>query len=69
MRAVIHFFNGIIGRSLRVVLGVTLIASGLLVLSGPGGAILAFVGLVPIGLGVRGRCLLEAIAARTVRTT
>jgi DUF2892 family protein len=68
MPTLIHFFNGAIGRALRVVLGVTLIGYGLLVLSGTGGAILGLVGVVPIGLGMWGRCLLEAVAPHTTRT-
>jgi Inner membrane protein YgaP-like, transmembrane domain len=68
MPTLIHFFNGASGRLLRVVLGVTLIGFGLLVLSGTSGAILALVGLVPIGLAMWGRCLLEAVVPRTTQT-
>lgn len=65
MAAVVQFMNGTAGRMLRAALGVVLIAYGLFGLGGVGGAVLAVVGLVPLALGVTGRCLLEPL----VRTT
>ena len=68
MSNLIQFFNGGFGRVLRVALGVALIWYGLLVLGGTAGAVVALIGLVPIGLGVWGRCLLELVPGRTART-
>ncbi len=68
MTNLIQFLNGAFGRLLRVALGVGLIWYGLLVLGGTAGAILAVVGLIPIGLGLSGRCLLELVASKTART-
>jgi len=68
MSNLIQFLNGAFGRVVRVALGVAFIWYGLLVLGGTAGAILAVVGLVPIGLGVRGRCLLELVANKTAGT-
>ena len=68
MSHLIQFLNGTAGRLLRVALGLALIWYGLIVLGGTAGAILAAVGLVPIGLGVWGRCVLELVAPKTTRT-
>lgn len=68
MLSLIHVLNGAVGRLLRVALGVALIGYGLVVLGGTAGVMLAAVGLVPIGLGVWGRCLLEVVARNTPRT-
>jgi Inner membrane protein YgaP-like, transmembrane domain len=68
MSNLIQFLNGAVGRLLRVALGVALIWYGLLVLGGTAGAILAVVGLVPIGLGLWGHCLLELVATETAHT-
>ncbi len=68
MSNLIEFLNGAVGRLLRVALGVALIWYGLFVLGGTAGAILALVGLVPIGLGLWGHCLLELVASKTART-
>ncbi|MDP2328560.1 MAG: DUF2892 domain-containing protein [Dehalococcoidia bacterium] len=65
MRALVSFMNGPIGRLARIGLGVALIAVGLGVVGGTGGMILAAVGLVPIALGVSGRCLLEFLAPKS----
>ena len=62
MSSLIHFMIGRVGRVLRIALGVALIWYGVVALGGTAGAILALVGLVPIGLGVWGHCLLELVA-------
>ncbi len=60
MSAFINFMNGGIGRSARIVLGLALIYVGLVTLGGgTTGYIVAAVGLVPIVLGVSGRCMVE----------
>ncbi len=68
MSNLIQFLNGAVGRLLRVALGIALIWYGLLALGGTAGAILAVVGLVPIGLGVWGHCLLELVPTKTAGT-
>lgn len=59
MSAFINFMNGGIGRAARIVLGLALIYVGLVTLGGTTGYIVAAVGIVPIILGVSGRCLVE----------
>ena len=59
MSAFINFMNGGIGRAARIVLGLALIYVGLVVLGGTTGYVVAAVGIVPIVLGISGRCLVE----------
>jgi len=54
----IKFMASTLGRATRVVLGLALIVLGLAVVGGPGGLILAIVGIVPIAAGVLDICLL-----------
>lgn len=61
MAALIAFMNGSWGRAIRIVLGVALIGYGLLSLGGTTGSIVAIVGVVPLAMGIWGRCLLELI--------
>jgi hypothetical protein len=61
VQALIDFMNGGLGRGARVVLGVALIALGLLVVRGTAGAVVAAAGLVPIVMGAWGHCLIEAV--------
>jgi hypothetical protein len=63
MTGFFSFMNGAFGRILRIVLGLALIWLGLL---GPmagttGGAIVAVIGVVPIIMGIWGRCLLQFV--------
>jgi hypothetical protein len=63
MTGFVSFMNGAFGRILRIVLGLALIWLGLL---GPmagttGGAIVAVIGVVPIIMGIWGRCLLQFV--------
>ena len=67
MTSIIGFMNAAIGRAVRFVLGVALIAYGLLVLGGTAGSVVAIVGLLPIGLALWGHCLLELVAPRAAR--
>ena len=48
-----------IGRAARVILGLALIALGTPLSTGHRGRVLAVVGLVPLAMGIWGRCLLE----------
>lgn len=59
MKRLIQFMNGVWGRAARVFLGLALIWYGLFALGGIAGAIIAVVGLLPIALGLAGRCALE----------
>ena len=67
MTSIIGFMNKAVGRALRFVLGVALIAYGLLVLGGTVGTVVAIVGLLPIALALWGHCLLELAAPRSPR--
>jgi len=69
MAGLVKFMNGTVGRILRVVLGLVVIALGVYIflnVAGMGGAIVGLVviiiGFVPIILGALGRCLLEPFA-------
>ncbi len=68
MQQFIYFMMGPWGRLVRIVLGLALIAYGLTVLGGTTWFVLAAVGLVPLGLGLSGRCVLEPFARRQPRT-
>lgn len=65
MSGIISFMNGGAGRALRIVLGVALIGYGLLGLGGSVGTVLAVVGLVPLVMGLWGRCLVELVSHQT----
>lgn len=60
MAGLIAFMNSTIGRILRIVIGLALIWAGLTQMSGIGGYIVAIIGLVPLILGLTGRCLLQS---------
>ena len=60
MESFVDWMSGPWGRLARVVLGLALIAAGLLVL-GTLGIVLIAVGLVPLGLGLSGRCVLRLL--------
>jgi len=55
--------NGTIGRIVRIVLGLALIWLGLLgpMAGSTGGVIVAVIGVVPIIMGIWGRCLLQFV--------
>ncbi len=62
MNGLIGFMNGGIGRAARIILGLALIALGILSIQGTAGIVVAIVGLVPLAMGIWGRCLLELVA-------
>ena len=65
MESLISFMNGMWGRVLRVLLGIGLIYVGLVSLGGnTSGIVVAIVGLLPIVMGLWGRCLLEFVFGR-----
>ncbi|MQC17457.1 MAG: DUF2892 domain-containing protein [Chloroflexi bacterium] len=61
MRMLVEFMNNPAGRLLRIALGVALIVAAFTAMSGAAQWAVAAVGLVPIGLGLSGRCLIELI--------
>lgn len=62
MGRLVHFMNLGVGRAVRVVLGVVLIVLGMGVMAASAaGIVVAIIGLVPIAMGLWGRCLLEFI--------
>ncbi len=67
MNALINFMNGTLGRIVRVVLGLALIYIGLALVGGTAGIIVAVIGLVPIAMGLYGRCLMEVVAPQPKR--
>jgi hypothetical protein len=52
-----QFMSSGLGRGLRIVAGIILIAVGLAVVGGTGGIVLAVIGLVPLLAGVFDVCL------------
>ena len=61
MSGLIKFMNSVTGRALRVVLGLVLIYLGLAVIGGTTGLVVAVIGLLPIAMGVWGKCLLQFV--------
>lgn len=55
--AFVTFMNSVAGRAVRIIAGIALIIVGLAVIGGTGGAIVAIVGLVPLGAGLANVCL------------
>lgn len=64
MTTFVEFMNGVLGRWLRVLLGMALVVYGMLVVGGATGAVIAVIGLLPISLGLWGHCLLEPFVPR-----
>ena len=58
--AFVNFMKGTVGRGLRIVAGIALVAIGLSS-GGSAGTVLAIVGLVPLGAGLAGFCLFAPI--------
>lgn len=66
MNGLIHFMNGGIGRVARIVLGLILVYLGLVTMgSSIAGYVVAAVGLLPIVMGIWGRCMLEFVFPQT----
>lgn len=59
MSAIAGIMNTMAGRAVRVLLGLVLIYVGLSMVGGTVGTVIAVVGIVPILLGLSGRCLTE----------
>jgi hypothetical protein len=65
MNGFVGFMQGWIGRLLRVVAGLALIAVGLFVMQGAWGYVVA-VGLIPLFAGIVGICLLAPLFGYTL---
>ena len=66
MNGLIGFMNGGIGRATRIILGLALIALGILSIQGTVGTVVAVIGLVPLVMGIWGRCLLEVVSPKPI---
>jgi hypothetical protein len=64
-----QFMASGLGRGLRIVAGIILIAVGLAVVGGTGGIVLAVVGLVPLLAGVFDVCLLAPLFGAPLKGT
>ena len=62
MQQVITLMNGLGGRAARVLLGAMLIAAGVGGVGGVVGGVVAIIGVVPLAMGIWGRCLVELVA-------
>jgi hypothetical protein len=61
------FMASAAGRGLRIVVGLALIAYGLLAVHGTTGTVLALVGLVPLALGAFNICILGPLLGAPLR--
>ncbi|MSP22885.1 MAG: DUF2892 domain-containing protein [Dehalococcoidia bacterium] len=68
MAGFIDFMNGPLGRGARALQGLAVIYIGFVVIGGTTGYLVAAVGVVPIAMGVVGRCLIEFVMPSTPRT-
>lgn len=65
--SVARFMATGIGRALRIILGVVLIAVGLLAVGGTAGWIIALVGLIPIAAGAFNFCIIAPLIGAPLR--
>jgi hypothetical protein len=65
MDALISWLQSTLGRILRVVLGLVVVAIGMLFLQGTAGFLLAVLGLVPILAALSGVCLIGLLFGYT----
>ena len=61
MKTLVNFMNSIAGRVARIALGLALVYVGLVSVGGTTGYVVAVIGLLPIALGLWGRCVLELV--------
>lgn len=66
MNGFVGFMQSAAGRLLRIVVGLALMALGVLVVGGGWGAILAAIGAVPLIAGVIGVCLFAPLFGYTL---
>ncbi|HEY3288642.1 MAG TPA: DUF2892 domain-containing protein [Anaerolineae bacterium] len=62
MQGLFGFLGSSTGRLVRAAAGIVLIALGLTVIGGTGGAIVAIIGLVPLAAGVFNFCVFAPLA-------
>jgi predicted RND superfamily exporter protein len=67
MSSFVAFMQSTTGRILRIVVGIALIALGLLVIQGVWGIVLAVIGLVPLIAGLGGVCLVAPLFGFTLK--
>ncbi len=67
MSSFVTFMQSTTGRILRIVVGIALIALGLLVIQGIWGIVLAVIGLVPLIAGLAGVCLVAPLFGFTLK--
>jgi Inner membrane protein YgaP-like, transmembrane domain len=67
MNAFVTFMQSTTGRILRIVVGIALIALGLLAVQGVWGIVLAVIGLVPLIAGIGGVCLVAPLFGFTLK--
>lgn len=67
MSTFVTFMQSMTGRILRIVVGVALIAIGLLVVKDVWGIVIAVVGLVPLIAGLGGICLVAPLLGFTLK--
>ena len=60
MKSFVAFMNTPTGRGIRIILGIVIIGAGIAV-GGAGGVVIGVIGLVPIAMGLWGRCLVELL--------
>lgn len=65
MKTLVTFMNSIAGRAARIVLGLALVYVGLVSVGGTTGYVVAVIGLLPIAMGLWGRCALELVLRPT----
>ncbi len=58
---IVRLMTSPLGRGLRIVLGIVVIAAGLFAVGGTLGVIMALVGLVPMAGGVLDFCIISAV--------
>jgi hypothetical protein len=67
MSSFVAFMQSTTGRILRIVVGIALIALGLLVIQGVWGIVVAVIGLVPLIAGLGGVCLVAPLFGLTLK--
>ncbi len=66
MGSFISFLQSLVGRLLRIVVGIALIALGFLVIHNVWGIVIAVIGLVPLIAGLAGVCLFAPLFGYTL---
>jgi len=66
MGSFVSFMQSLVGRLLRIVAGIALIAIGLLVIHNVWGIVVAFIGAVPLVAGIAGICLFAPLFGYTL---